>query len=76
MPWDHPYLEKYRAGRIVLCVGQGRWETEAIEDTRQIQQQLERLHVGAWVDYWGYDVDHDWPWWRVQFPYFIQSVIG
>jgi esterase/lipase superfamily enzyme len=27
--------------------------------------------VPAWFDYWGYDVNHDWPWWRRQLPYFL-----
>ncbi len=76
IPWDHPYLEKYRRSQIIVCVGQGRWEAECLEDTRLLQQQLERLQVPAWIDYWGWDCDHDWPWWRKQFPYFIRFVIG
>ena len=28
----------------------------------------------AWFDYWGYDVDHDWPAWRQQAPYFINKM--
>ena len=32
--------------------------------------------ISGWVDFWGYDVNHDWPWWRKQLPYFVGNVIG
>ncbi|NLB08307.1 MAG: esterase, partial [Clostridiales bacterium] len=27
------------------------------------------------IDYWGYDVHHDWPWWRIQMPYFLGNIV-
>ncbi|MCI6152030.1 esterase family protein [Fusobacterium perfoetens] len=75
MPWNHPYLDIYRNSKIVICVGQGRWEEECIRDTNYMKENLERLQVPAWIDYWGYDVDHDWPWWRVQLPYFLSHIL-
>ncbi len=27
--------------------------------------------IPAWVDYWGTDVNHDWPWWHKQLKYFM-----
>lgn len=65
----------YRNSKIVICVGQGRWEAECIADTDKMKEDLERLQVPAWIDYWGYDVDHDWPWWKVQLPYFLSHVL-
>ena len=56
-------------------MGQGRWEAECIADTDKMKEDLERLQVPAWIDYWGYDVDHDWPWWKVQLPYFLSHVL-
>lgn len=75
IPWNHYYLDMYRNSKIVICVGQGRWETECIADTDKMKEDLERLQVPAWIDYWGYDVDHDWPWWKVQLPYFLSHVL-
>ena len=75
LPYDHPYVDLYRNSKIVLCVGQGRWEDEAIADTRLVEDQFKRLGVDAFIDYWGYDTDHDWPFWRRQIPYFIQFFI-
>lgn len=70
-PW---FLERYRESRIVLCAGQGAWEEESIRDTLALKGILESKAVPAWVDLWGFDVDHDWPWWHRQMPYFLESL--
>ncbi|MDD6726958.1 MAG: esterase, partial [Lactimicrobium massiliense] len=31
-------------------------------------------NIPAWVDFWGADVAHDWPWWRRQLPYYLNFV--
>jgi esterase/lipase superfamily enzyme len=67
-PW---YLDRYRRSRIVVCVGQGAWEDEMAADTRSLRGILAAKGVPAWIDFWGHDVNHDWPWWRVQMPYFL-----
>lgn len=71
-PW---YLDRYRRSRIVACVGQGAWEEEMVADTRDLQAVLAAKEVPAWIDFWGYDVAHDWPWWRRQIPYFLERSI-
>lgn len=70
-PW---YLEQYRQSHIILCVGQGAWEEIPLAETRALEGVLWALDVPAWVDYWGYDVNHDWPWWRKQLPYFLGTL--
>ncbi len=70
-PW---FLDRYRRGSIVVCVGLGRWEEDSIRHTRRMQDILAEKNVPAWIDYWGYDVDHDWPWWRIMMPYFLQEL--
>ena len=55
----------------MLCVGQGAWEDEMIADTRDLQAILASKEIPAWIDFWGHDVAHDWPWWRRQMPYFL-----
>ncbi|NJD61661.1 MAG: transposase [Deltaproteobacteria bacterium] len=67
-PW---YLDRYRNSRIVLCVGQGAWEDEMLADTLALKRILDEKQIWAWVDIWGHDVNHDWPWWRRQMPYFL-----
>lgn len=76
MPLDHPWLEMYRQKKIILCVGKGKWEDELLESTGKMDNILHDRNVPAWIDYWGYDVDHDWCWWRRQLPYFMNHVLG
>lgn len=75
MPNDHPWIDQYNRRNIIICVGQGRWEDELLESTRRLDTVLCQKGVKAWIDYWGTDVDHDWPWWRAQLPYFLQKVL-
>jgi len=67
-PW---FLDRYRRSRIVVCVGQGAWEDPMVADTRALEKILSAKGIPAWVDFWGHDVCHDWPWWRRQMPYFL-----
>ena len=75
MSTDHPYLDEYRNGKIIVCVGRGAWEEEGIIDTDIIRHELMRLDVPAWIDYWGDDVAHDWPWWKKQIVYFMPYML-
>lgn len=70
-PW---YLEQYRESDIIICTGQGAWEEDTIREMRALEEILRKLDVPAWFDYWGYDVNHDWPWWRKQLPYFLNAL--
>ncbi|MBI4926825.1 MAG: esterase family protein [Anaerolineae bacterium] len=69
------YIHQYRESNIIICVGQGAWEDEMRMEADMLRHTLDRLQVPAWVDYWGQDVNHDWPWWRRQFPYFISHLL-
>ncbi len=73
MPDDHPYLQLYREHRAVICVGQGDWEFP--ESTRELQRILMDKDIPVWVDYWGHDVQHDWPWWFKQVAYFVPELL-
>lgn len=75
MPTDHPWIKMYNERRIIICVGQGKWEDELLESTRQLDGIMRSKGINAWVDYWGTDVDHDWCWWRAQLPYFLDKVL-
>ena len=75
MPSDHPYIDLYNQRRIVLCVGQGRWEEEGRRTTALMGDVLYSKDIHAWVDFWGYDVDHDWDWWKKQFAYFLPFIL-
>ena len=76
MPEDHKYMDLYRKSDIILCVGQGAWEDNLLASTRRLEAILSQKGIPAWVDYWGFDVAHDWPWWKKQLPYFMGYVLG
>ena len=44
---------------------------KTLEEARAVKGILESKGVPCWLDLWGYDVNHDWPWWRRQMPYFL-----
>ena len=74
MPYDHPYVEMYRHRDIILCCGRGAWEHPMQEDSTRMKELFEYKNIPAWVDFWGPDVAHDWPWWRKQLPYYLNFV--
>ncbi len=70
-PW---YIDQYRRSRIIVGVGQGEWEEPMAVDAVKLQKILDEKGVPAWVDLWGHDVNHDWPWWRRMMPYFLGTL--
>jgi len=76
MPKNHPYISLYNQKQIVLCVGQGRWEGACITTTLKMREIFADKGISGWVDPWGYDVDHDWPWWKKQILYHLPHFIN
>lgn len=76
MPSDHHYWDMYRNRRIVVCIGQGKWEDDGLPETRELDTILHEHGVNnSWFEYWGTDVYHDWPWWRKQIVYFLERLV-
>jgi len=67
-PW---FLEQYRKSRIIIAVGQGAWEDAMLADAYALKYIMQQKEIPHWVDIWGHDVNHDWPWWRKMMPYFL-----
>lgn len=63
LPEDHYYRDLYRDSKILIVCGQGAWEEPLLESTRWLDTVCCRQGIPARFEYWGYDVDHDWPWW-------------
>ena len=74
LPADHPYVELYNQRQIVLCVGQGAWEV-GLGSQRVLDEAFRAKGINAWCDFWGFDVNHDWPWWKIQIRYFLPIVL-
>ncbi|MCF0112143.1 MAG: esterase family protein [Erysipelotrichaceae bacterium] len=72
MPADHPWMDWYRKSQIIFVCGLGAWEDQMYPDARRLKQILWDKGVDCWYAEWGTDTGHDWPWWRIQFPYYVQ----
>lgn len=75
MPPEHPYVEVYNRKKIIICVGQGRWEDECRQTTSVMREIFADKKINAWTDFWGFDVDHDWVWWKKQIVYFMPQFL-
>ena len=73
MPSDHPYIRQYNEHKAVIVVGQGAWEMT--DSTFQLRDIFAQKGINVWVDVWGHDVNHDWPWWYKQAAYHIEHVL-
>ena len=72
-PPDHPFIEEYNKHKAVVCVGMGAWEEPW--STQYLDKRFKELGINIWVDYWGSDVNHDWPWWYKQAEYFLPYLL-
>ena len=76
MPVDHPWIRMYNEKKIILCCGQGSWEEDGVRTLRNLEQIFRWKGINAWCDFWGNDVNHDWPWWFKQMRYFLPFLIN
>ena len=56
---DSDTLSQMREADIIICTGQGAWEEDMMADARVMRDILEAKGIPAWVDFWGYDANHD-----------------
>ena len=70
---SHPFIKLYNQKKGVICVGQGPWELP--DSTRRVAQLCQEKGINLWVDFWGYDVAHDWDWWYKQVAYFVPYLL-
>ena len=75
MPGNHPYIQLYNERKIIFCCGQGAWEEEGVRTLRNLEGIFREKGIHAWCDFWGYDVNHDWPWWFKQMRYYIPHML-
>ncbi len=76
MDENHPHIRLYNQRRIIFCVGQGAWEDDGVRTLKDLRGTLDKKGIHAWTDFWGHDVNHDWPWWKKQAEYFLPYLLG
>jgi esterase/lipase superfamily enzyme len=60
------------SSRIVIVTGQGPYEVP--DASRSLSTVLTEKGIPHWLDLWGHDVRHDWPWWRKMLPYHLEKM--
>ena len=61
-----------RADSIYIVSGQGAYE--APERSRALSHLLNSKGVPHYLELWGHDVNHDWPWWRRMLPFYLGRI--
>ncbi len=75
MPADHEYISKYNQNQAVFVVGQGAWENECQNDLRKLADVLHQKGIHASINFWGYDIPHDWPSWERQISLYLPGMV-
>ncbi len=60
--------------RIIIFTGQGSYE--APDRSKRLSDILHDKGIPHWLDVWGHDVSHDWPWWRKCVPHYFETLFG
>lgn len=75
MPWDHEYIQKYNNSQAVFVVGQGAWEDQTADSLRRLADVLYQKGIHASINFWGYDIPHDWPSWERQIRVYLPNMV-
>lgn len=67
---DQQKIRQLQENLLVVCSGQGAWE-EWTEEATKMCENLHEAQIPALLDLWGFDVNHDWPWWKKMVVYFL-----
>jgi len=70
----HLPILRHGGRRIIIFTGQGAYE--APDRSRRLSEILSSKGIPHWLDVWGHDVNHDWPWWRQALPYYFGKLFG
>lgn len=71
-PW---FIDHIRNADVVVSTGHGAFEQDGLPSFYQLKSAFEMKQLPAWFDEWGNDVKHDWDWWRIQMPYFLDKMV-
>ena len=76
MPADHPYINLYNQRKMLIVCGQGAWEEPLLASTRWLDTVCCQKGIHTRFEYWGYDVNHDWPWWYKMVETYLPWFLG
>ncbi len=65
-----------RSTHLTLVCGQGAFEEGCIEETQALGDLFDAKGIPHDRDIWGYDVAHNWAWWKRQAQYHLSRRLG
>lgn len=68
-------LKNANESTLLLCVGQGAYQQDALADTHAMETALLEAGIPAHVEFWGNDVSHDWYWWNKMWNLFASRIV-
>ena len=72
---SHRYVDLYNKNKAIFVVGQGSWENECQNDLRRLADVLYQKGIHAQINFWGYDIPHDWPSWEKQLVLYLPQLL-
>ena len=66
-------IEKFKKNLLIVCSGQGAWE-EWVGEAMKLSGNMKANGIPVLLDLWGFDVEHDWPWWKKMIVYFLDKM--
>ena len=72
---DRNVLSKAEENSLLLCVGQGGYEGDALADTQALADTLSEVGFPCHLEAWGGDVSHDWYWWGKMWSLFAPRIL-
>ena len=73
---DNGLLDQVRESVFIsLVCGQGQYEEKCLNSTREFWWLLREKQIPNYMDLWGNDVAHDWPWWRKQIVHYMSHLV-
>ena len=73
---NHHYMGYYNSQKSLIVCGQGAWEEPLLESTRWLDTVCCRKGIHTRFEYWGHDVNHDWPWWHKMGPTYLPWLLS
>jgi esterase/lipase superfamily enzyme len=70
----HLPILRHGGRKIIIFSGQGAFE--APNRSQHLSNILHSKGIPHWLDLWGHDVNHDWPWWRQAMPHYFGKLFG
>ena len=69
-------IKQYQERMMILCIGRGKYEEEGLISQPILEEEIKKNNIPSFIDYWGYDVDHDWYWWKKMIVYLLPKMLA